>query len=138
MKKKYIFLILVISLVLLGVFIKSEDNNDNFEKKVAVVDNLNYINNSIDSQEFKNKMETGKYIILDIRSFNYYEKGRIGENTINISFFDDGFLDKLKKLDKNKKYLYYCGSGMKSLEAKEIFKELGFRETYELNGGERE
>ena len=39
------------------------------------------------------------------------------------------------KLDKNKKYLLYCHSGNRSGQALKIFRQLGFAEAYDLDGG---
>ena len=89
---------------------------------------------SISAQEFKQKMESGDYIVLDIRTEMEYQQERIADvQNINIASRD--FEEKLNKLDKNKKYLIYCFSGSRTQVALRIMQSLGFREVYDLAGG---
>ena len=88
----------------------------------------------IDPSEYKNKLEGGEYIHIDIRTPGEYQEERIA-NGFNIDFYATDFREQLDKLDKSKKYIYHCRSGSRSARAVPIFKELSFGEVLELDGG---
>jgi rhodanese-related sulfurtransferase len=94
----------------------------------------NLVHQLISPQEYKEKLESGQYIHLDIRTHGEYQEERIADG-LNIDFYAKDFKDQLNKLDKNKKYIYYCRSGSRSARAVPIFEELGFTEVLELDGG---
>ncbi len=73
-------------------------------------------------------------IVVDIRTPQEYRTGHI-ENAVNINFYDPDFKQKLNELDKDKTYLVYCRTGQRSGLAMPVFRELGFREVYEIDGG---
>ena len=86
------------------------------------------------SFSFKDKVDSEEYVIIDIRTPQEYDSERI-KGAINIDFYSDSFEEEINKLDKDKKYLFYCRSGSRSSSALPLFEELGFREVYELQGG---
>ncbi len=88
----------------------------------------------VSPQDFKNKLESGKYILIDLRTQEEYVNEKIAI-ALNIDFDKDDFREELSKLDKNKKYLYYSHTNRKSSLATYIFKELGFADVYELENG---
>jgi rhodanese-related sulfurtransferase len=74
-------------------------------------------------------------VILDVRSEDEFNEGFIA-NAINIDIHrGQDFVTEIEALDKNKKYYVYCRSGMRSAKACEIMNQLGFENTYNLNGG---
>ena len=62
-------------------------------------------------------------------------EGKIFSEALEIDFYKENFLEEIAKLDKNKKYLLYCHSGNRSGQALKIFRQLGFAEAYDLDGG---
>ncbi len=88
----------------------------------------------ISPAEFKEKMESGEYVLVDIRTPEEYQAGHI-KGAINIDFYAPDFKEQVSKLDKNKKYLYYCRSGHRSGQAEVLAKAFDFPEVYELDGG---
>ena len=74
------------------------------------------------------------FVIIDIRTPQEFSMGHI-ENAININFYDPDFKQKLSKLDKDKTYIVYCRTGHRSGLAMPVFRELGFKEVYEIDGG---
>ncbi len=78
--------------------------------------------------------ENEDFVILDVRTPEEYASGHI-ENAVNMDYYSNIFRDELNKLDKNRTYLIYCGSGTRSGRALEMMKELGFREVYNVVGG---
>ena len=89
---------------------------------------------SVSSKQFEKEIEDKKAVILDIRTPEEFEKGRIG-GAINIDFYEPHFWDKLSELDKDRAYKIYCNSGRKSKDAIQIMRELGFTNVKELSGG---
>lgn len=78
--------------------------------------------------------ENSDFVIIDIRTPQEFSDGHI-ENAINIDFYSRDFRQKLSELDKNKTYLVYCRTGVRSKLAMPVFINLGFKEVYEMDGG---
>ena len=76
-----------------------------------------------------------KNVILDMEDFENIHVIPTFADGLNIDFYAPDFKEQLNKLDKNKKYIYHCRSGSRSARAVPIFKELGFKEVLELDGG---
>ncbi len=73
-------------------------------------------------------------IIIDIRTPQEYNQGFI-EGAINIDFYSPTFSDDLDALDKTVQYVVYCRSGNRSGQAMGMFKDLGFTNITEIDGG---
>ena len=74
------------------------------------------------------------FIILDVRTPGEFAEEHI-ENAINLDYRSETFRDELNKLDKNKIYILYCRSGVRSRDALNIMAELNFGEVYHMSGG---
>ena len=73
--------------------------------------------------------------ILDVRTPDEVQGGYI-PNAFNIDIYiGQRFLSELKKLDKSKNYYVYCRSGNRSRQACALMNQLGFENTYNLEGG---
>ena len=77
------------------------------------------------------------FIILDVRTPQEYEMGRI-EGSVNIDYHSPAFLAELVKLDRNRTYLVYCLVGIRSRNAANMMKELGFEDVVNMVGGIRQ
>jgi rhodanese-related sulfurtransferase len=88
----------------------------------------------IQSKEFKDKMHKGDHILIDVRTPEEFNLGKL-QNALLIDFYGDNFHDEIQKLDKNKKYLLYCRSGNRSGQAMMLMSQLGFDEVYNLENG---
>ncbi len=82
----------------------------------------------------ENNRDNPNFVILDVRTPEEFAEERI-EDTINLDYYADTFEDELNKLDKNKPYVIYCRSGMRSGVTLDLMKELGFKEVYNILGG---
>lgn len=80
------------------------------------------------------KDEKKKPVILDIRTPDEFKGGHL-EGAKNIDFLADGFAEKIGELDKDTPYLVHCRSGGRSGRSLELFKKLGFKNIYHLDGG---
>jgi rhodanese-related sulfurtransferase len=72
--------------------------------------------------------------LVDVRTPEEFNEGKI-ENAQNIDFYANDFKSKIEALDKSKPVFIYCRSGGRSAKAANIFKEAGFKEIYDLQGG---
>ena len=73
-------------------------------------------------------------IILDVRTPSEFQTRHI-KNAVNINYNASSFTSEIAKLDRNKLYLLYCGSGTRSAGAMTIMVQLGFLEIYGLSNG---
>ncbi len=79
--------------------------------------------------------QDGNAMVLDVRAPEELEEGFI-PNATNIDFYlGQQFLEEIGKLDKGKNYYVYCRSGNRSGQACAIMNSLGFKNTYNLEGG---
>ncbi len=78
--------------------------------------------------------EDPDYVPLDVRTPDEYNQGHI-ENAEFLNIKSSDFEKELEKLDKNKKYLVYCRSGIRSNKAAELMKKHEFKEVYNIIGG---
>lgn len=74
--------------------------------------------------------------VVDIRTFREYTSGHI-KGSMLIDFYNPDFVKNIEKagLSKNEPVFVYCGSGNRSRHAMRFFKQLGFKEVYNLKYG---
>lgn len=88
----------------------------------------------VSAPDFKSKLQSGEFRILDVRNQLEFESGHLpNAELVNIQSPD--FFEKLQALPKDTKYLVYCRSGGRSALALQFMEKLGFTEVYELDGG---
>lgn len=92
------------------------------------------INQVVSAKEFKEKLGDENIQLIDVRTAEEYNAGKIG-NASNIDFYGDNFQNELEKLDKSKPVMVYCASGGRSGKTANIMKSMGFKEVYDLSGG---
>ena len=74
-------------------------------------------------------------VILDVRTEAEFNEGIIA-NAINIDIhLGQGFISEIEALDKTKNYYVYCKAGARSAQACSIMNQIGFENTYNLEGG---
>lgn len=89
---------------------------------------------SVSAGEFKNVAESGRVILIDVRTPAEFAQGHIAK-AINIDLSDPQFEAKVKQLTaKNKTIALYCRSGRRSKAAMGLIKNMNLK-VYELNGG---
>ena len=88
-----------------------------------------------DVKGFKTKIQDEKdIVILDVRTSGEAAQGEI-KGSINIDVHSHDFKEKIAALDKDKTYLVYCRSGVRSVKALNIMCESGFSKLFNLQGG---
>jgi rhodanese-related sulfurtransferase len=90
--------------------------------------------NDIEIDEFKRKIFSEKYVLVDVRTAEEFIDGHI-EGALNIDYFSATFSDDISKVGFEIPVLLYCRSGNRSIKAMKIMNELGFKEVYNLEGG---
>jgi phage shock protein E len=89
---------------------------------------------NIGPQEAAQLIEDEAVVVLDVRTPQEYEAGRIA-GAVNIDYRADDFRDRLAELDRDEPYLIHCASGRRSAATREVMQELGFTTIYHLDGG---
>lgn len=84
-------------------------------------------------QEFQDQFKP-EAVIIDVRTSEEFETGSL-PNSLNIDFKNEGFKDNISILEKDKTYLLYCASGVRSGKALEVMKQNGFTRVFALEGG---
>ncbi len=87
----------------------------------------------ISVEDAKQMIDTNQdVIILDVRSQSEYDSAHIdGATLIPKSELED----RIGELDKGKKIIVYCRSGVRSLEASVTLTKYGFQNIYNMLGG---
>ena len=83
----------------------------------------------------KNISSYKESIILDVRTVEEYEEISIPNAILANILEPNEFMDVVEKLEKKSKIFVYCRSGIRSQKACNILDQLGFKKTYNLNGG---
>ena len=122
--KKLRFVILIICCFFISNCNENIENKAS-QKKILV---------KISVEKFKGKLDTNKYILIDVKTKKEHEKENIPGSSV-IDFYGNNFKSNLNSLDKNKKYLIYCHKGARSSLALRLMNMLEFKEVYELKGG---
>jgi rhodanese-related sulfurtransferase len=65
------------------------------------------------------------FVILDVRTPGEFSAERL-ENAINLDYRSNAFRNDLENLDRNKVYLIYCRTGVRSRSALNIMQGLNF------------
>lgn len=90
----------------------------------------------IDQQEWEELLANDKNaVILDVRTPGEIEEGYIAKMEHYDFFEGQEFLEALEGMDKSKNYYIYCRSGNRSGQACDIMEQMGFENTYNLEGG---
>lgn len=109
------------------------------EKKVIKKGNIanpaNYVPyHDSDVVEFKSKMGKSNTILVDIRTPAEFKKRSL-DGAINVNVLDGLFPKEIGKFDKDKIFLLYGATGMRSKKAARTMAEMGFKNVYSLSGG---
>ena len=78
--------------------------------------------------------ESEDAVLLDIRTPEEYAEARITGAT-NVDFYAADFTEQVEQLARDGTYVVYCRSDNRSGQAMETFRDLGFAEVYEIDGG---
>jgi rhodanese-related sulfurtransferase len=74
-------------------------------------------------------------VILDVRTEDEWNEGIIFGAILNDIYKGQGFIYRLEEMDKTKNYYVYCKAGARSAQACNIMNQMGFENTFNLDGG---
>lgn len=114
------FQLLLVS-VLFSLMVSCQSSNDNNAVKISP----GIFNDSISNNETQ---------IIDVRTPKEFKLYHI-EGAVNINYYSEKFADSVRLLNPKKAVFIYCRSGKRSSESVAVFKELGFNNIYDLEGG---
>ena len=90
---------------------------------------------NITVEELKAKLDSGDKInLIDCREPHEYEEVNIGARLIPLGMFQTMQLDEIEDL-KEAEVIVHCRSGKRSAMACHILDEMGFTNTYNVEGG---
>ena len=75
------------------------------------------------------------FVVLDVKTEGEYLKNHLPNSKL-FDFFSPSFKDELFRLDKNKIYIVICKIGIRSEIAMNLMKKMGFKEVYNVLGGD--
>ncbi|MCP4023145.1 MAG: rhodanese-like domain-containing protein [Desulfobacteraceae bacterium] len=73
--------------------------------------------------------------VLDVKTEQEYQNNHVSGST-QMDFFSSTFKDDLFGLDKDKVYIIICKVGIRSEIAMKLMKKMGFKEVYNVLGGD--
>jgi len=92
--------------------------------------------NNIAIEEFHELVQNKAVIVLDVRTPEEVSKGKITTNALEVNFYDDTFVNDVKsKITKDQTVYVYCRSGKRSGKTVVKLRELGYLNTYSVEGG---
>ena len=89
---------------------------------------------NVNATEFDKLINSVEGIVLDVRTIDEVNEGRI-ENATNVDFYASDFTYKLNLIRKDVPIYVYCRSGGRSEKVVFEMKDLGFHKVYNLLGG---
>ncbi len=90
---------------------------------------------SISVEELKKKIDNGEKInLIDVREPHEYEEANIGGKLVPLGKIQTMQVEDLEDL-KEDEVIIYCRSGRRSMLACLVLDSLGFKNTYNLEGG---
>lgn len=91
---------------------------------------------NLSQEAWKSKLESDtNAVVLDVRTEDEWREGIIPNAILNDIYKGQGFIYRLEELDKTKNYYVYCKAGGRSAQACAIMNQMGFENTYNLEGG---
>jgi len=89
----------------------------------------------VNNARFKELMLDSTAVILDVRTANEVQDGKI-PGSLNVSYFANNFLSEVERLiPKDRIVLVYCAAGARSAEACKQLKKAGYKQLYDLQSG---
>ncbi|MFL3001123.1 MAG: thioredoxin domain-containing protein [Cytophagales bacterium] len=89
----------------------------------------------VSAEDFYTKLvDDNSSIIIDVRTPEEFSKGHL-RNALNINWFDENFESQVEILSRERPVFIYCLSGGRSAKALDKISGMGFKNSYELDGG---
>ena len=136
MKKRTVLLSLILLLLLLATAVSGCSSTPGEALNETASNGQKIVNITAAEALALIQANTGNpdFIIIDVRTPEEYAAGHI-ESAVLVNYNSADFQEEISKFNKEKTYLIYCRTGNRSSGARDIMKELGFREIYHMDGG---
>ncbi len=86
-------------------------------------------------EELKQKLDSGETVhLIDCREPHEYEEANLGGKLVPLGKFQSMDLDELEDL-KDEEVIVHCRSGRRSMMACMVLDQMGFTNTYNVDGG---
>ena len=86
-------------------------------------------------EELKKKLDNGEEVnLIDVREPHEFEEVNIGGRLVPLGKVQTMQIEELEDL-KDKEVIVYCRSGRRSMLACQMLDQMGFKDTYNLEGG---
>lgn len=85
-------------------------------------------------EEFQPLLSNDSLQLIDVRTPKEFLESHL-PNAVNIDYFSDEFSKNISGLDNQKPVYIYCRSGKRSGKSVSLFKDAGFTQIYNLDGG---
>jgi rhodanese-related sulfurtransferase len=135
--KKIVFIFPLALFLVFTTACNSQNAEKNSSKEgiaVLVENTTENVYENVAGQQFKQLIEKGDVVIVDVRTPGEFAQGHInGAKLINL--YGSDFNDQIAKLNKEKTTLVYCKSGRRSGSAMRKMQSAGFKTIYNLSGG---
>jgi rhodanese-related sulfurtransferase len=90
---------------------------------------------NITVDELKTKLDSGEKVnLIDVREPHEFAEGHIGGRLVPVGKIQTMQVEELEDL-KDEEVIIYCRSGRRSMMACMVLDQLGFKDTYNLEGG---
>lgn len=90
---------------------------------------------SITAEELKQKIDNGENIhLVDVREPNEHNEANIGGTLLPLGKVQSMQVEDIENL-KDEEVVVYCRSGRRSMMACAVLDQMGFKDTYNLEGG---
>ncbi|MEE9452437.1 MAG: rhodanese-like domain-containing protein [Gammaproteobacteria bacterium] len=114
-----------LSVLLVSVLISACSGGESGTENISAIESTTLINSNEDNPDFA---------IIDLRTPEEFNQGYV-QNAVLIDYYEKDFVIKLNDLTKNKTYLIYCHSGVRSGKTLKRMKKLGFEQVYNMADG---
>ncbi len=121
--KKLIFLFSFVILIIGGFIVNPFSSSD--PKDVDIT-----------AEEFKQKLEQDRGVIVDVRTKDEFNQGHLADTDFQYDFLNGEFHEQLEEMDKETTYYLYCRTGNRSGKAARMMQEKGFKSVYNVGGFE--
>ena len=90
---------------------------------------------NITVEELKQKIDSGEQVnLIDVREPNEHKEANIGGRLVPLGKVQTMQVEDLEDL-KDQEVIVYCRSGRRSMLACAVLDQMGFKDTYNLEGG---
>ncbi|SDC91050.1 Rhodanese-related sulfurtransferase [Algoriphagus faecimaris] len=90
---------------------------------------------TLNSKDFQSKFQTGKGILLDVRTPAEINQGILSKDATVIDIYSSDFAKRVLELPKDEEIYIYCSAGVRSEQAANFLIENGYTQVFHLRGG---